>query len=651
MKIRHISREILLFFLFLSACSSQKPVSSLPSQSQNLEPTTNKVLTICLGEEPESLFLYSAKSHAAQLIRQAIYDGPFDMESDNPQAIILEKMPNFKDGSAFFSPVEVTEGDLVINSIGEVVTLQPGVEVFPAGCSSHRCAEIWDGISPLLMSFITVEYKLKPGIKWSDGQPLIASDSAYSYQLATELDARVSNESNGLIATYSAIDDLTVRWTSKPGLVTEAFEEFFYTPLPEHVWGKYKTENLLAAEEVNRKPIGWGAYQIDDWIEGQSLHLSKNPYYFRKDENLPNFDELVFKFINPYGDTAVSNLKFDRRPFQQFNYDLGEFEKEIADNGCDLTTTTSDLRDQLPVLNILQNYFKDPAVKIFKSGLSDVQIIFFNLDRQENGLPSPSADPNVRKAVDLCLNRSRMTADLSFGLYEIVDLSMLMNSGEITEIQATDHFNPVSGRAFLDQSGWLDADNNPETPRISSGIPGIIDGKELGFRYFVEDIDDNLKSSEIVKASLEDCGIGVNIKAVPTEIFWNANNTDSVFQGNYDLAQLSWATPITDPCPMFSSDHIPSIENDFKGLNFSKFRNEDFDTLCVQYKKDHLESDRKSLIRQMDAIITDNLPVLPLYRYSKMIAAQRDFCTEPFERRSINELSKVEEFRISPDCR
>ena len=42
--------------------------------------------------------------------------------------------------------------------------------------------------------------------------------------------------------------------------------------------------------------------------------------------------------------------------------------------------------------------------------------------------------------------------------------------------------------------------------------PEVPDGKELGFRYFVEEIDDNLKSSEIVKASLAECGIGINIK-------------------------------------------------------------------------------------------------------------------------------------------
>ena len=108
--------------------------------------------------------------------------------------MILEKIPNFEDGSAFFTPVEVNEGDEVINSAGELVRLQAGVEVFPAGCTSPQCAVSWDGVSPLRMDFITAEYELIPGLKWSDGQPLKASDSVYSFNLASAPETRANKE-------------------------------------------------------------------------------------------------------------------------------------------------------------------------------------------------------------------------------------------------------------------------------------------------------------------------------------------------------------------------------------------------------------------------------------------------------------------------
>ena len=651
MKIKHIFHGLLTISILFSACSVQRSVSPEPLESQVLQPSPKKTLTVCLGEEPDSLFLYSADSRAANLILQAIYDGPIDIESGIPQPVILEKIPNFEDGSAFFTPVEVNEGDEVFNSAGEPVRLQAGVEVFPAGCTSPQCAVNWDGVSPLRMDFITAEYELIPGLKWSDGQPLLASDSAYSYKLASASETQPINEIIEQTALYYAVDDTTVQWTSKPGFVIDSFEEFFYIPLPEHVWGKYRADDLNSVEEVNRKPIGWGAYQVEDWINGQSLRLSKNPNYFRAREDLPYFDELVFKFINPFGDTALSNLIFDRAPFQQFNYDLGEFEKEISEYGCDLATTTSDLRDQLPVLNILLNYFKDPAIKVIKSGISKDQMIFFNIGGGEEDTSNPLNDLNVRKAVNLCLNRSKMISDLSFGIYDLIDLDQILNAEKVVQKNAEDPYDLSAGNALLSRSGWKDIDSNPKTPRKFESANKKTDGKELGFRYLVEDIDDNLKSSEIVKTSLAECGIGINIKSVPPEIFWDAANANSVFQGNYDLVQLSLNTSISDPCQLFSSRSIPSAENNFLGLNFSRFRNADLDKACDQIEMTHLRSERESIINRMGVIISENLPVVPLYCYSELLIAQRDFCAEKISSKSNNELSKIEEFIISPECR
>ena len=265
-------------------------------------------------------------------------------------------------------------------------------------------------------------------------------------------------------------------------------------------------------------------------------------------------------------------MKFDRAPFQQFNYDLGEFENEISENGCDLTTTTSDLQDQLPVLNILLNYFKDPAIKVIKSGISEDQMIFFNIGESDKNSLNPSKDMNVRKAVDLCLNRSKMISDLSFGLYDLTDIDLMFNNDKNSQENSTDPYDPASANALLDQFGWKDSDNNPETPRISAGVAGIPDGKELGFQYLVEDIDDNLKSSEMVKASLAECGIGINIKPEPPEIFWDSRNANSIFQGNYDLAQLSLKTPVSDPCPLFYFPIHPNCRKQFSRIKFQRFQ-------------------------------------------------------------------------------
>jgi len=65
----------------------------------------------------------------------------------------------------------------------------------------------------------------------------------------------------------------------------------------------------------------------------------------------------------------------------------------------------------------------------------------------------------------------------------------------------------------------------------------------------------------------------------------------------------------------------------------------------------HLKSDQDALLNQISIIISENFPVVPLYSYSKLMVAQRDFCSEKMAGNSNNELSKIEEFIISSDCR
>ena len=326
MKIKD-SLTIALGCLFIfSACAGQKSLSPAPS-GQITKAAQQKTITICINEEPESLYLYSANSNAAKIILQAIYDGPIDYKEGEAYPVILEKIPNLKDGSAFAAPIDVNAGDMVVDIQGEIVALQPGTQVFPSGCTSRNCAVTWDGLTPLRMDFLTAAYQLKSDLKWSDGQPLTASDSVFSFTIASNPETPGSKYAYERTATYSVVDDLTLQWTSKPGLITDEFEKYFWSPLPEHAWGSYSISDLLTSDAVNRSPLGWGAYQVESWTEGQSIRLVRNPYYFRASEGLPFFDSLVFKFVGPFADAALSNLKYDRSAYQQFNYDLGDFER------------------------------------------------------------------------------------------------------------------------------------------------------------------------------------------------------------------------------------------------------------------------------------------------------------------------------------
>ena len=89
----------------------------------------------------------------------------------------------------------------------------------------------------------------------------------------------------------------TIQWIGKPGYLTTHFEKLFWMPLPRHLWNKYTPDQLLKTEEVTRQPIGWGPYKIQSWTAGQSIHMVRNPNYFKSAEGLPRFDFLDFVFL------------------------------------------------------------------------------------------------------------------------------------------------------------------------------------------------------------------------------------------------------------------------------------------------------------------------------------------------------------------
>src|SRR5918996_1683080 len=147
---KHISVFLILFIL--SACAPQVtnipviPVTPIVSQPTPIFTPTpaQRSLTICLGEEPNTLYPYGSLNAAARSVLSAIYDGPMDVVEYGYEPIILEKIPTIEDGDAQVSPVIVQAGDQVIDASGNVVLLDTGTRVRPSSCRSDDCAIVYD---------------------------------------------------------------------------------------------------------------------------------------------------------------------------------------------------------------------------------------------------------------------------------------------------------------------------------------------------------------------------------------------------------------------------------------------------------------------------------------------------------------------------
>jgi len=153
-------------------------VTSEPAEEEE-EP---KELVVCISEEPETLYPYGLRntSTTATHVLQGVYEASFTNRAFDYQARGLEKMPSLADDDAVLSVVLVDEGDVVVDSDGDVVTLREGVRVIDA-----TGEEVSFEGTPLEMNQLVVSFSLKPMI-WSDGTPITADDSVFSFELASD---------------------------------------------------------------------------------------------------------------------------------------------------------------------------------------------------------------------------------------------------------------------------------------------------------------------------------------------------------------------------------------------------------------------------------------------------------------------------------
>ncbi|MFN2198500.1 MAG: ABC transporter substrate-binding protein, partial [Anaerolineales bacterium] len=285
------------------------PTATLPEPTATSEPRT---LVYCTRSDPESLYRYGSVSVDESLVMQAIYDGPIDSRSFDYQPVILDKLPSLADGDARLQPVTVSGGARVVDASGSPVTLEAGVRIRPSGCQSDDCAREYDGASELQMDQLSVTFQLLPGLTWSDGAPLTAADSVYSFELAADpatpgiTDAKKTTIAR--TASYTALDDQRVEWVGLPGYLDSTYSTNFWSPLPQHLWEGLSSAELLEAEVSTQKPVGWGPYVIQERVPDESITLNRNEHYFRADEGLPHFDRLVFRFVGEDFNAILEHL-------------------------------------------------------------------------------------------------------------------------------------------------------------------------------------------------------------------------------------------------------------------------------------------------------------------------------------------------------
>ena len=294
--------------------------------------------------------------------------------------------------------------------------------------------------------------KIKDGMKWSDGQPIVADDIIYTYEVIGNKDytgVRYSDESAKIVGMeeYKAgkastisgikkIDDKTVEISFKEmgqGIYTggNGLERY---AMPKHYLKDVPIKDLEKSEKIRSKVVVAGPYTISSIVPGESIELKGNPYYFK---GKPKTDKVTIQVVNSQTITAA---------MKSGKYDL------VFDIPTELYKIYKDF-DNIETLGRQELYYSYLGFKMGK----------YDKAKGEN-IVNPNAkmaDLKLRQALAYGLDINQMVKAFYDGLREKATSSVPPVFGKYyPKDLAGFPYDPEKAKKLLDEAGYKDVNGD-----------------------------------------------------------------------------------------------------------------------------------------------------------------------------------------------
>ncbi len=215
---------------------------------------------------------------------------------------------NFSDPTTFNSPLNDSLFSTYVFGLIQQGLLQTNGltgEIEPA------LAESWE----ISEDQKTIILKLRPGLRWSDGEPLTVDDVVFSFNevyLNEDIPTGIRDILQTGDGSYPTVKKVDAQHVSIS--VTEPYAPLLRNSgvalLPKHIFettlkekddqGNLKFFSMWGTDTEPEEIVASGPYMIDSYTPGQRLVFKANPYYWRKDENgadLPRIQRIVMQII------------------------------------------------------------------------------------------------------------------------------------------------------------------------------------------------------------------------------------------------------------------------------------------------------------------------------------------------------------------
>lgn len=335
-------------------------------------------------------------------------------------------------------------------------------------------AERWE-ISPDGTAYT---FHLREGLKFSDGSPLTARDAKFSLERLRDKEGSVMASMFSIIKSIETPDDgtvvITLNQPSAPFLASLAM--FSAAVLPEKAV-------TAAGEEFGNKPVGAGAFMLEEWRRGETLRLKKNPNYWEADR--VKLEGVEWQFI-PNDNTRVLKLQ------------AGEVDAIVF----------------IP-FNRVTELEGNPDLQVHLDPSSREDHILINHDHE------PLGDVRVRHALYHAIDRQAIVDAVTFGHGKVANSFVPAGAMFYNPDNPDYPYDPEKAKALLKEAG--------------------VEGLSLKFLLNAGDsVQDQI--GVIVKDQL--AKVGVDVEIVKQE---EGQQWESTVAGEYDISINYWTNDIIDP--------------------------------------------------------------------------------------------------------
>ena len=514
--------------------------------------------TAC-GDESEEKVLTILYWQAPSLPGPYLSGGYKDRDAG---AITLEPL-------AYYSP----EGELVPALAAEIPTIENG------------------GVSPDLLS---ITWKLKEGVKWSDGSDMTAEDVVFTWRYCSdEATGCTAEDAFTGVASVEAVDEHTVRITFEAP-TPYPYVAFVSTGAPIISGAQFADCVGVAAAncEANTAPLGTGPYRITSFTVDQEAMYERNPHY--RGEK-PYFDRVVLKGGGDAVSAAKAVLEAGEADYAwnlQVEPDvLAAFE---ASGQGTIVSAFADLVERI----VLNHTNPDPALGDNRSEYLDGQ----------NPHPFLSFAP-IRQAMSMAIDRDRLTELYGFAGKPECDLIAgppHYVSGANTACLTQD----IAGaNQLLDANGVLDTDG--DGVREYDGVP-------LRIRYQTSTNAIRQATQELVREWWLEIGIETELIQHDASVFFGGDPVDdkeASYRRFFADVQMYATGGGIEPQNYLSDQrcsHIPMRENNWAEGNVARACNPEYDAAFERLPPLPLGAEREAVVKQLNDILVQNYVEIPL---------------------------------------